>query len=159
MTPHDELYFVRLPLLEGLRVLAETRLAYRLFFWLVGRVTREYRTPWGIRCGGVLGLAPQKDYEVAADIVRCSQAPCTAWTVRSWRRALARLGLIACHQTPIGLQIFVINSNKMPEDKLVELPDWALPVLAGPMETYLARHGERGQECTSDRPVYAGQSG
>jgi hypothetical protein len=149
MTQHDESFYVRLPLIDGLRILADTRQAYRLFFWLTARVTREYRTPWGIRCGAVLGLAPQRDHLVAADITRCSGVRCPARTVRRWREALAALGLIVWQRTPIGLKVFVIGSQKMPDAKVEDLPAWAVTLLAGPVETYRARYFENREKCES----------
>jgi len=161
-TEHEGSFYVQLPLVDGLKIVADSKLAFRLYFWYVGRITVEYRTAWGIRCGGVLGLSPQVDPTVAADIARCSQENCTGWTVRSWRRALAKLGLIAWKRTPVGLRVFVIGSNKMPDAKLKELPNWAEAVLSETVRVYLARYGRYAriahrpvEDCPSDRQEMA----
>jgi len=147
---YDNSYFVRLPLVDGLKILADSKLAFRLYFWYVARITTEYRTAWGVRCGGVLGLSPRTDRDVAADIAKCSQVRCTEWTVRSWRRALKKLGLVAWQQTPVGLRVFVIGSNKMPDEKVVELPEWGKTIVAKAVRAYLARYG--GIAKMADRP-------
>lgn len=148
----DESYFVHLPLVRGLKILADTRLAYRLYFWCVGRITAEYRTVWGVRCGAVLGLSPQTDRGIAADIARYSQESCGARTVRRWRGVLALLGLLAWRRTPLGVRIFVVGSEKMPESRLVELPEWAEVVVAKPVALHLARYPKTG-ESGKDQPL------
>jgi hypothetical protein len=159
---YDYLYFVRLPLIDGLKILADSRLAFRLYFWYVARITVEYRTASGVRCGGVLGLSPQTDREVAADIAKCSQVRCPEWTVRSWRRALAKLGLVAWRQTPAGLRVFVIGSNKMPDEEVEKLPEWAEGIVVKAVRVYLARYGgiakiehRPGENSRSDRQEMA----
>lgn len=99
-----------------------------MLFWYIGRITVEYATESGVRCGGVYGLAPYTDFKIAEDITRIG-LPCTGNQVCKWRRTLARLGYVAWKRTPVGQRTLVIGSEKFPDNSLERLPSWAAEIV------------------------------
>ncbi len=124
----DSRFFVRLGLDQSIRTMAEVKSAFQLLFWYIGRITVEYATEPGVRCGGVYGLAPYTDFKIAEDITRIG-LPCTGNQVYKWRHALARLGYVAWLRTPAGQRTLVIGSEKFPDTSLERLPSWAAAIV------------------------------
>src|ERR1035438_6418297 len=120
----DSGFFVRLWLDRSMRTMAEVKSAFQLLFWYTGRITVEYATESGVRCGVVYGLAPYTDFGIAEDISRMG-LPCTGNQVYKWRHALARRGYVAWKRTPVGQRTLVIGSQKFPDESLEPLPSWA----------------------------------
>lgn len=127
-TQADSRFFVRLWLDESIRTMAEVKGAFKLLFWYVGRITVEYATDSGVRCGGVHGLSPVTDGDIAGAISRIGAA-CTGDQVYKWRHTLARRGYVAWKRTPVGQRTFVIGSEKFPADRLERLPWWAADLI------------------------------
>jgi hypothetical protein len=124
-------FFVRMPLDETLKLIKEIGHGpFALYFWLCGRVTREYSaTAIGIRVGAVLGSVPLTDLSIADDLTRAGYK-CDRFQVCKWRRRLADSKLIAWVRTPAGVRIFVIGSDKFPQQDSEPLPEWAASSIA-----------------------------
>lgn len=122
-------FFVRLPMNPTLHTMKEVTNAFPLLWWYIGSVTRDYAaTGLTARIGAVLGNMPITDGYVAAEL-SASRFECTAYQVKHWRRKLEARGYIATLRTPCGLSVFVIGSEKFPEESIKPLPDWALPLV------------------------------
>ena len=117
-------FFVRLKLLEGLKVIREVKSAFALYFWYIARVTLEYEVD-GTRIGGVLWGSPNTDQCVADDLLRYGTR-CSAEQVRRWRTKLTRDGYIAGLRTPVGYRIILFGSAKLLNQKLVPPPPWVI---------------------------------
>lgn len=129
-------FYVRLKMDKTIRMMKEVKSAFTLLWWFCGRVTREYSIPGsGIRIGAVLGGAPNSDADVAKDITLCGWI-CGPDQVYKWRRKLARHGLIAWKRTPSGARIFVIDSRKLHENLVDEIPDWVFKVVQPALKLY-----------------------
>jgi hypothetical protein len=120
-------FFVRLGLLEGVRIIREVKSAFVLYFWYLARITVEYEFH-GIRIGGVLGLTPHTDERIADDL-RGYGTRCSIEQIRRWRTNLTKGGYIATLRTPVGHQVLVIGSAKFLHREFGQLPRWALKVL------------------------------
>lgn len=116
-------FFVRMPLLEGVKIIKETRRAYTLYFWYIARVTVEWVFR-GVRCGGVHRGIPYTDQRIADDLGSYG-ANCTADQIRKWRRQLIRKGLIVCKRTPVGHRTMVVRCLKFPGKTPEPIPQWA----------------------------------
>jgi len=121
-------FFIRLPLLEGVRIIREVKSAFALYFWYIARTTVEFQFR-RVRIGGVLGLSPHTDQCIADDLQRYGTF-CSADQIRKWRRKLIRCGLIVCKRTPVGSRTMVIDSAKFPHRAASALPSWAEKCLA-----------------------------
>ncbi|MGH9378564.1 MAG: hypothetical protein ACRD1I_07175 [Terriglobia bacterium] len=142
-------FFVRLPLDDTLRAMKEVGNAFPLFWWFCGRVTREYsEAASGVRVGAVLGGAPNADRGIAADLTRAGFR-CTGDQVYLWRRRLAEKGYVAVLRAPYGTRVYVIDSNKFPEDEAGLAPEW----LTGPIFDAIRASRGRTVNPTEERTV------
>lgn len=153
-TRGDSQFFVKLWLDESIRTMAEVKGAFKLLFWYVGRITVEYATESGIRCGGVHGLSPISDRDIAGAIAGIG-APCSGDKVYKWRRTLERGGYVAWKRTPVGQRTFVIGSEKFPDDRLERLPSWATDII----DKAILIRGERSAKTAERDTQYRATNG
>lgn len=129
MIDADSGFFVRLPFEQTIHTMMEIKNAFPLLWWYIGRITRDYSaTGLTVRIGAVLGHMPITDGYVASEL-SASGGKIGADKIKHWRRKLEAGGYIATLRTPCGLRVFVIGSEKFPEESIEPLPDWALSIV------------------------------
>lgn len=117
-------FFVRLKLLEGIRIIREVKSAFALYFWYVARTTVEYEFHRS-RIGAVLGGTLKTDQWVADDLSRHGTG-CSVEQVRRWRTTLTKGGYIAGLRTPVGHRIIVFGSAKFPNQGSAVPRPWVI---------------------------------
>lgn len=129
-------FIVRLPLDRSICIMDEVGCAFKLYWWYLGRVTVGFITEQGVRCGGVLGLRPVTDFDIADNMSRMG-GQCTEDQIYHWRHTLKNWGYTGWKRTPGGQQTFVIEAY-YPLEKSTPPPEWAVGIIADLIERRLA---------------------
>lgn len=150
-TARQQGYFVKVPMEAGLRIMQEVGSAFKLFLWLVGRVTTEYQAD-GFRVGAVLGFGPNGDESIARDLARLG-VPASHDKVCRWRSKLAARGLICQKRTPYGYRVGVMHSGKFPLLPAQKLPGWARRSV-DIASARLMRHTHNSRQARDVKPLF-----